>query len=182
MLTFDRVNSQDNSVNNFGLLIAYVLPGFTALWGMPYLVAPLPAWPVGGRAEGPTFAGFLFVTIEAIAAGLTVSAVRWLVLDTIHHRTGIQPPRWDFARLERSVTAFEFLVDIHYLYYKFYGNMLVALVWSFPWRGQGVGTQRLVYVLLAGLFFLGSRDALAKYYSRAGQLLGVTEQTAFSSE
>ena len=119
----------------------------------------------------PSLAGFLDGTVEAIIAGLTISTVRWLVLDTIHHRTGVRPPSWDFALLEKSVAAFEFLVRIHYRYYKFYGNMVVALIWSYVYQGYHLGIRGAAYWVLAGIFFLGSRDSLRKYYTRAGRLL-----------
>jgi hypothetical protein len=80
------------------------------------------------------------------------------------------------------VAAFELLVGIHYLYYRFCGNMLMALVWCFPWHGEGLGVRRLASALLGSLFFLGSRDSLSKYYVRAGQLLGVSGQTESSPE
>jgi hypothetical protein len=158
-------------MHNFGLFIAYVLPGFTALQGLPY-VSDSVAVP-SGLAHGaePTLAGFLYGTVEAITVGLTVSAVRWLVLDTLHHRTGLRPASWDFALLERNVAAFEFLVHIHYFYYKFYANMVVALAWAYFSRAYALGWRGLVYGLLAALFFLASRDALGKYYHRAGRLL-----------
>jgi hypothetical protein len=114
---------------------------------------------------------FLSGTVEAVAVGLTVSAVRWLLIDALHHRTGIRPPAWDFARLEKNVGAFEYLVQVHYRYYKFYANMVVALAWAFVAGGYAQGWRGLVYWLLAGLFLVASRDALTKYYERAGQLL-----------
>ncbi len=161
--------SHDPSITNFGLFIAYVLPGFTALQGLPLPAGKAAAW---GTEGGATLSGFLSGTVEAVAVGLTVSTVRWLVIDTVHHRTGLKPPAWDFARLERSVEAFELLVHIHYRYYKFYANMVIALAWAYAAGGYALGWRGVAYWILAGLFFLGSRDALRKYYDRAGQLLG----------
>jgi hypothetical protein len=164
--------SQETSVNNFGLLIAYVLPGFTALQGLPYLSdSAAAASELVARAVEPTLAGFLYGTVDAITVGLTVSAVRWLVLDTLHHRTGLRPTSWDFALLEKNVAAFELLVHIHYRYYKFYANMVIALIWAYIFRGYALGWRGLVYLVLVVLFFLASRDALRKYYERAGRLL-----------
>src|SRR4051794_2531439 len=100
------------------------------------------------------------------------STARWLVVDTLHHCTGLKPPAWDFALLAKNVQAFELLVGIHYRYYQFNANMLVALAWSYATGGAAEGWRRAAYVGLAALFFLGSRDALRKYYDRAGRLLG----------
>lgn len=129
---------------------------------------------VGSGAE-PTLAGFLYGTVEAITAGLTVSAVRWLAVDTLHYRTGLRPPDWDFALLERNVAAFELLVNVHYRYYKFYANMVVALVCAYGLRGYALGWRGVLYWVLAALFLVASRDALGKYYERAGRLLGGRE-------
>jgi hypothetical protein len=166
------VGSQEGSVTtNFGLLIAYVLPGFTAMQGLPMLSGSQMVWAAAANEVSPTLPSLLSGTVEAIAVGLTVSTLRWLIIDTLHHRTGLKPPPWDFARLEKNVAAFELLVHIHYRYYKFYANMVVALVWAFISRGAGQGPRGVVYWLLAALFLFASRDALRKYYERAGRLL-----------
>jgi hypothetical protein len=158
------VASTESSFNNFGLLIAYVLPGFTALQGLPFLAADSAA----GEATLP---GLVSGTLAAVAAGLTVSAVRWLVVDTLHHHTGLRPPAWDFARLEKNAAAYQFLVQIHYWYYKFYANMVVALAWAAGRGGHALDRSGVPYWFLAALFLWGSRDALRKYYDRAGRLL-----------
>jgi hypothetical protein len=111
---------QEGSITNFGLFIAYVLPGFTALQGLPFFLSSPAAWGNLSRDVNPTATTFLSGTVEAALAALTVSTVLWLVVDTLHHRTGLCPPRWDFALLTKNVAVFEFLVHIHYKYYKFY--------------------------------------------------------------
>lgn len=106
-----------------------------------------------------------------------MSTLRWLVIDTIHHRTGIRPPDWDFARLHNRTEAFGLLLDGHYRYFQFYANMVVALAWVLLARHVASATwwavDRLDVALLGGiaLFFAGSRDTLRKYYARAGELL-----------
>jgi hypothetical protein len=176
------VSQHENSIGNFGLLIAYIIPGFTALKGLPYLAESPGSWGAVGGDPTATVAGFLFGTIEAVTAGLTVSTVRWLVLDSLHHRTGIRAPAWDFALLEKNVAAFELLVHIHYRYYKSYANMVIALLWSYAWHGYRLGWRGVPYLLLAGLFFLGSRDCLAKYYGRAGRLLSDRHRSELAKE
>ena len=166
------MSSQEGSVTtNFGLLIGYVLPGFTAMHGLPILSGSQLVWAAATNEASPTLPGLLSGTVEAIAVGLTVSTLRWLIIDTLHHRTGLRPPPWDFALLEKNVAAFELLVHVHYRYYKFYANETVALVWAFIAQAAWHGPQGLVYWLLICLFLFASRDALRKYYERAGRLL-----------
>ncbi|HYV38094.1 MAG TPA: hypothetical protein VE988_20580 [Gemmataceae bacterium] len=164
--------SQGVSPSNFGLFIAYVLPGFTAMQGLPFLSSPKSGWGAAQEQVAITLPSFLSGMTEAVAVGLIVSTVRWLVIDTLHHRTGLKQPRWDFALLEKNVAAFEFLIDIHYRYYKFYANMVVALLWAYATGGYALGWRGLVYWLLAALCLFASRDCLGKYYGRSGQLLG----------
>lgn len=162
--------TDDNSLTNFGLVIAYVLPGFTALQGFPLLSESATAWGTGGDPNPPLTA-FLSGTVMALAAGLTVSTVRWLVIDKLHHRTGLRRPARDYALLERSVDALEYLDLVHYRYYKFYANMVVALLWSYATRDYVLGWAGAFDLLLAALFFSASRDALFKFYTRTSALL-----------
>lgn len=171
MLASRAVATEESSLTNFGLVIAYVLPGFTALEGFPLVTSNRTGWGTTGDPN-PTLTAFLSGTVMALAAGLTVSTVRWLVLDWIHHRTGIRRPERDFAKLERNVAAYEFLGLIHYRYYKFYANMVVALLWAYATRDYALGHRGLLDLALAALFLLASRDTLRKYYARTGSLLG----------
>ena len=60
----------------------------------------------------------MYVTVASLAAGVTVSAIRWAVFNTLHHRTGVAPPRWDFATLPEKLEAYQALIEIHYRYYQ----------------------------------------------------------------
>lgn len=164
------MGSQEISDTTFGIFIAYLLPGLTALYGLPFGVNGQPWWTLAAGTD-PSLPQLALLLVAALAAGLTVSTVRWLVIDGVHHRTGLRPVAWDFARLGENVGAFEFLIQIHYRYYKFYANMVVALVWAYATGGYTAGWRGLAYWLLAALFFLGSRDALRRYYDRVGRLL-----------
>ena len=84
------------SNTNFGLLIAYLIPGFLGVLTVkPYSAAPT-SWMATSPGASPTVGGFLFVTVSAVFFGLLASTIRWLVLDPLHHRTGLPLPSWDF--------------------------------------------------------------------------------------
>ena len=104
--------------------------------------------------------------------------VRWAVIDTIHHGTGVRLPPWDFSRLQERLGAYQLLVELHYKHYQYAANMLVAVVFAYvAFRSSpsgwatGVGMTDVGFVLVCVVLFLGSRDALRKYYRRAGELL-----------
>ena len=172
---------KDVSPGNFGVLIAFVLPGFIVLWGVSYFSATVRLW-LSGSGTTPTIGGFMFGTLASVAAGVTVSTVRWLVIDKVHHWTGIRQPPWNFSRLGRNVDAYNVLNDIHYKFYLFHANGLIALLFVYVARRthQGiftapVGWADLGFALLAVVLFIGSRDMLRKYFTRVSQLLGTLQ-------
>lgn len=170
------------SARNFGLLIAYILPGFVAVWGLSLECEPLRVWLSGPIGEGPSLAGIPYVLAASIGAGMTASGVRWAVLDTLHHRTGIPSPKWNDARLIDRLPVYQFFIEIHYRYYQFYANSLVAGLFSYTlWRWHSPCTWECLgadaaFASLAGVFYAGSRDTLRKYYSRTAALLGELER------
>lgn len=168
----------ESSFNDFGLFIAYVLPGFVAIFGVARYYGSPALWLKIAPDGEPTIAGVVSLTVAATAVGLTLSTVRWFVIDRIHHATGLRPTAWDFAKLGARETAFSRLVNLHYCYYQFYANALVAgivilfarhasrdVAWMSVDRWDGF------IVAIVALFFVASRDALRRYYVRVGQLL-----------
>lgn len=166
----------ENSLNDFGLLIAYLLPGFVALWGVGLVDPTVKAWLGTVPENAPTLSGFLFSTIAALGAGLTLHTLRWLLIDQIHHLTGIRPKQWDFSRFQDRLAAYDKLTENHYRFHQFYGGMILALTWLLAAR-QVAGKETIVDMAdLATLgsvvlFWLGSRDALRRYYRRVGAVL-----------
>ena len=172
---YARAMARDIAVEEFGLAIAYLLPGFTAVWGSA-LATGIAEWR-DLTYDGPTLGGFLSTTVVSLAAGLALSTARWLIVDSLHHATGLRPPQRHFKGLENSVAAYAFLNDAHYRYYQHAAGMMLAIAWVYGlarWTAASpaFGWLDVVAVLLVVLYFLGSRDSLKKFYERTGQLLG----------
>lgn len=166
------------SSQNFGLVIAYLLPGFVTLWGVSCFSPTVDAWITASQENAPTVAGFMYVTLASLAAGVTVSAVRWALVDHLHHATGIVPPAWKFTNLEGKLQGYLMLVESHYRYYQFYANMFVAAAFAVTARAlsgslrPSFGPWTVVgFVALEMVLLAGSRDTLRKYYDRTQQLL-----------
>jgi hypothetical protein len=161
---------------SFGPLIAYLVPGATVLAGVSQFSPTLRGWLAATPVEAPTIGGFLYLTVASLTAGMTVSAVRWVVVDTLHAWTGLRMPTLDFSKLGDKVEAFTLLIDIHYAHYRFYANMLVATAVAYACYRIRLGDLHLGwldlgFVLLEAVFFATSRDTLRKYYVRSEQLL-----------
>ena len=162
---------------NFGPLVAYLLPGATVLLGMSPFSPLVRSWFAISSEGTPTIGGFLFLTVASMGVGMTVSAIRWLIIDTLHRLTGLSPPPLDFSRLGPNVEAFGLLIEIHYRHYLAYSNEAVALVIAYIsyrvslGRTLTLGWIDALFVVLEVVFIISSRDTLKKYYLRSHQLL-----------
>lgn len=165
---------RDVTTANFGLLIAYVVPGLIVLFGVEPCFPMVSEWFHGTSVDGPTVGGFLFVTVVAVGLGQIVSTTRWMLLDSIHHLTGVRKPRLRFDRLGESVLALEQLIEMHYRHYQWHGNALIAInaCWALRSYHHGMSkTGVLAVIAVDMILFAGSRDTLQKYYRRAEELL-----------
>lgn len=168
---------RDVTSENFGLLIAYVLPGFILLWGIAPYSTTISGWLGQTTSDAPTVGGFLYVTLASVGLGQLVSTLRWLLIDSLHHRTGIHKPNWSFSQLRSkdTVAGFDRFVEDHYRYYQFHANGLIAVTLAavLQWTAIGFRFSDLVLLTLCdALLFLGSRDTLTKYYRRVESVLG----------
>lgn len=169
---------RDLSPLNFGLIIAYLVPGFVALWGASYHSPTIRGWLTVAPEVAPSVGELFYATLAALAAGVILSAFRWAIIEPLHHHTGVHPPDWDFSRLDSNLAPYQAMVEQHFRYHQFCANMVIALVFAYAARmaalGQGAyqwGWPDLGFPPIVVVLFAGSRDALAKYYARAGSLL-----------
>ena len=167
---------QSVSNDNFGPLIAYLVPGATVLAAASPFSPTLQGWLAATPDTAPSIGGFLYVTVASLAVGMTLSAFRWALVDTAHRLTGMAPPVLDFSALGENVNAFVLLIEIHYRHYQFYANMLLATAVAYAcYRarlgGCSLGWADLGVLVLEAVFLVTSRDTLRKYYTRTQQLL-----------
>ncbi len=171
------------SARNFGLVIAYLVPGFITVVAVGGVVPTIQPWLAAPEAQ-PTVGGFLFVTLASVAAGMLVSSARWMVVDTVHHQTGVKQPRWDFSRLQSNLAAYNLLVEFHYRYYQFNANTFIAVALAYlvrlsggcRWCG-GAGWVDVGFVIVEAVLFATSRDTLRKYYARVSQVLAAGDSS-----
>lgn len=177
-----RKRMSDNSGRVFGLLVAYVVPGFVGLTGLIPLFPSVGSWlhpvPQGDLGFGPP----VYALLGATAVGLIVSCFRWLLLDQLHHWTSLRRPVFDDSRLQENLEGFDYLVQNHYRYYEFTGNTLLAGLFAYlTHRGMATnamlgGPTDLAMTTVALALFWGGRDALRKYYRRTAALAGATAE------
>lgn len=166
---------------NLGPLIAYVVPGLVVLWGISPFSVTVETWLTSANGASPSVAGFLYVTLASLAAGLTLNAVRLVTMDVVHHHTGLKRPEFDFSEFQAKFWAFNQLFESHYRYYQFYSHMFLAVAFligarlvTVPWPGPRWFGSALAALEL--VLFLSGRQTLAKYYASASHLLGVIDK------
>lgn len=161
---------------HFGLPVAYLLPGFVALFGFARLVPTVALWL--RTDQSANLGAPVYAMLGATAAGMVVSCFRWLIVDRVLELTGVPAPVFNARALEERPAAFGLLVESHYRYFQFYANLLVAVIWTYAVYRVADASVTLSYGTDAGTFvlcvtlFAGARDALAKYRDRVGRLAG----------
>jgi hypothetical protein len=163
---------------NYGVIIAFLLPGFLLLWGLSFSIDAVASWlSKAGDEHGVTVGGFLYSTLASLASGLLLSAVRWLFIDHVMWLINVRDRGMNFSRLSDKdrYAAFSGVVENHYRYYQYYSNTLIALICFFAVYVYEKGNPgHLVWgigIAVAFALFLAARDALKKYYDRALQIL-----------
>ncbi len=171
------------SHRQFGLIIAYVLPGFIALVGLAPIFPGVAQWlrPVSAGEFDLGLGPPLYAVLGATAFGLVLSCFRWILIDRVHHWTGVERPAWEDSKLDRMLGGFDYLVQSHYRYYEFCGNSLLAGLFAYVVNRVagtlphlGLGTD-VAMVILLSVLFLASRSALINYFTRTSRLIGRSE-------
>lgn len=169
---------------NFGIIIAFLAPGFILLCGASYHVRMIQEWLKAGETGAPTVGGFLYVTLGSIAAGVAVSAFRWLMLDFILCTIfKCKDQELNFKHLSGKQDAFNLINEHHYRYYQYYANMLIAILITYISRfiarcfqSQDLLNQREIFffaviLIIEVVLGIGSWDARRKFYERAKVIL-----------
>jgi hypothetical protein len=160
----------------FGYVIAYVLPGYIALWGLAAAIPPLRDWITFSPQDQQETIRFLAAVLGSVGAGLVVSAIRCGLVDLFHHQTGLPRPQVSFRALEQQLSAYLLAVEHNYRYYQFYANTAVSIPFAAAsyWRSGGELGPDAIWALavLETVLLLASRDSLRRFYSRTADILG----------
>src|ERR1700730_16476453 len=163
---------KDVTEKNFGVIIAFLVPGFLLLWGLSYSSPEIDGWLAkSNAANAPTIGGFLYATLTSLALGLLISAFRYLIIDGFLHRVTGLNPEFDFTKLKDkdALAMFQAAVENHYRYYQYYSNTFVALVMAFPLyvvyaRERPSCVVWIVFIVTLVVLAFASHDCLKKYY------------------
>ena len=152
----------DVTSTSFGMIIAYILPGFTALYSASFWspkVQHLFDQFVTGESNGGRF---LLVILVSLIVGLELSIVRWAVFEKwICRKECLTPDDFIGLRKEEQLTAFRAAVDEQYRYHQFFGGMTFAIpVYLVGYIRTSICSWGTV-LLAFGLFLLWALTAVA---------------------
>src|SRR3954451_1682001 len=118
---------KDLGSTSFGLLIAYILPGLVALYGLSFWLTPVASLFAGFLTAESTIGLSLLVVLMSIAIGLYVTVVRELIFERVICRTS-KLCADDFSGLgsEAKLSAFRAAVDEMYRYHQFWGGIFIV--------------------------------------------------------
>ena len=115
---------------DFGIVIAFILPGSVAVYGLRYVSPRINAlWSIlesGQVVIGP----LIFLALATLAVGLIVSSLRVVLLEPIFHVTGVRQENVDYQKLANADQRefFKEMIKNVYRYEQFYGNTFLALL------------------------------------------------------
>jgi hypothetical protein len=165
---------------DFGVIIAFVAPGFVTFQAISYHMPTAQAWMSAASNSEQSVGVFLFVLLASLALGVVVSGVRALVIDKLLRSRllrSLAVPQLNLNWSKVDVAKLPILLvirDGHYRYYQFYSNSLVALaLWavSRSFAGSfGLNYYQWAIVIITIVALLESaRVSLRRYVEAVGQ-------------
>jgi hypothetical protein len=157
---------------NFGLIIAYFLPGSLAVFGLRYVSGSLSELFQSAQATPINVGAIVILVTASLIAGLIISSFGVIVIENIHYRTGVTKLVPDYSKLVGDkLKLYKDMVENVYRYHQFYGNMMTALLVLFILRYLVAGLPvidtrqhfsifMLVIITIVFLFF-SSRKSLS---------------------
>ena len=156
---------------NFGLVIAYLIPGFLGLYALSERVVAIKNL-LGGDNKIPEKAAIVPLLVLALAIGMIINSLGWGLIRPLIALSGVRrPEKLDYTKLTASdIKVYNVIVEDNFRYHQFYSNMLVAVLLLAPlwWvRPFGANVVRNVsFLIVVVVMFMAARDSLKRAYTR----------------
>ena len=160
---------------NFGLVIAYLIPGFSGTYAVASRVGAIDAL-LGGPNKVPSTGSVVPLLLIALAVGIIINATSWVVIRPVMEFRGVKPqPGYVNRELSKEDRArYDHTVESTFRYHQFYSNMLVAVLLLTPmWLVtplQNNVLRNASFFLVLVVLFLAGRDSLQQFYKGLSKL------------
>jgi hypothetical protein len=169
---------KDLSSTSFGLVIAYLLPGFAGFFALSFWSSSIQAMFFTFVEAQSNVGRFLLVILCSLVIGLELSVVRFAVFEKLICKK-MKRDQCDFSQLaiEPKFLAFRGTVDEFYRYHQFWGGMAIVVPFL-AWGLIGI-TEPYSKKWLVGIVFLalelfnivGAYAAFKNYIDTASRIL-----------
>lgn len=171
------MDAMEKSGLSFGLVIAYLIPGFLATYAVAPHVSTVDAL-LGGPKRVPDSASVVPLVLIAAGIGIIINAISAIVIRWLIEKTRVKRPP---DMVERKLTIEEMhkydqLVETTFRFHQFYSNTLVAvvllapiwLVW--PLQPNILLLRNASLLVVVVVLFLKARDSLRNFYTGLSNL------------
>jgi hypothetical protein len=170
---------KDLTATSFGYLIAFLLPGLACLYGVGLWYNQPPALLQPASNSESTLGPSLVFLLASLAAGLLVSAIRWLLYEKLLCKSRcFDADHFKKLQTPERLSSFKAVVDEHYRYHQFFGGMSIGLIPLFiAWiRLHHSSALRLTAIILAivaleALLIGTGIDTYCKYVDRGNHVV-----------
>ena len=114
---------------NFGLLIAFFLPGSVAVYALTYPISQVAIFFLE-MGKGEHLAGVItLLGVMSLVVGLIVDSIREILLDGILYKFFVERNSPDVSKYSDTTkyNVFSGVIENYFRYYQFSGNTLIAL-------------------------------------------------------
>jgi uncharacterized membrane protein YwzB len=124
--------AKDITASSFGLLIAYVLPGFVALVTLAFWSSQVAAQFDAFLKSDSKIGLFLLVVLAALILGVELTAFRWVIFDRwLCRKIRLGADEFKVLQTQDKIAAFRMAIDEHYRYHQFWGGLVPVVPFFF---------------------------------------------------
>lgn len=172
---------KDVTSTSFGLVIAFLLPGFVGLYSLTFWSANVQEMFHTFLTAQSNLGLFLLVVLVALVIGLLVTPLRWLLFERFLCKSYFLTPD-DFAELgtEAKLVAFRAATDELYRYHQFWGGTAIAMLplyvgwlwdsWSFLNYAE-ISLSIIGFITVEVVTGLAAIEAYRRHITRSKRIL-----------
>jgi len=173
---------KDVTSTSFGLLIAFLLPGFSGFYALGFYSGHVRDILAKFREAESNLGWFLVVLLMSLTAGLLLTLARWLIFEQGFCRHQRLPAeRMANLRFPAKFVAYRAAVDETYRYHQFFGGMAIVIPFAYigwlreAWPGLtrfSLSLTLVLFLLIEALTAYGAAYAYRNFTAWAGSILG----------
>lgn len=165
-----HIEQMDKLGLNFGQFIAYLIPGYLAIYPLAEVVPPLAS--LLGEKGVPQAEAIIPLLVLGVGIGIIINAFSWALLRPLFALSGVRrPEELTYTKLRKDdIEVYNTIIEANFRYHQFYSNMVIAVLLHGPsWFVLPVKDNLLrdtAFVLVVGVLFFAARDSLSRAYIR----------------